>query len=52
MFANIVLATLVTSVITIVALGHVLLVVALWPDPKGRRIPHLNTVDDGTPLIH
>ena len=34
MFANILLATLVTSVITIVALGHVLLVVALWPDPK------------------
>jgi hypothetical protein len=37
MIDNVFLATLVSAFITVVALGHVLLIIAIWPDPSARR---------------
>ena len=45
MLLNLLLTTFVTAFVAIVALGHVLLVTALWPDgPDKRREPHRDTV--------
>lgn len=48
MFANILLFVFVGSFIAVVALGHVLLITAMWPDSfKIPRDPHLDTVPGG-----
>ena len=48
MFANILVATFATSFVAIVALGHVLLITAIWPDLfHRRREPHHNTALGG-----
>jgi hypothetical protein len=41
MLAEITLATFVTSFISVVVLGHVLLVAALWPDPRRQQEKHI-----------
>ena len=53
MFANILLFVFVTSFVAIVALGHVLLITAIWPEPfRIRREPHLDTVPGGNQRLH
>jgi hypothetical protein len=53
MLANILLFVFVGSFIAIVALGHVLLVTAIWPEPfRIRRDPHLDSVPGGNQRLH
>jgi len=53
MFANILLFVFVGSFTAIVALGHVLLITAIWPEPfRIRRDPHLDTVPGGNQRLH
>ena len=44
MFANILIVAFVVVFLAIVALGHVLLITAIWPNLfRRRREPHLDT---------
>lgn len=52
MLANILIVVFVSSFLAVVALGHVLLITAIWPGPaRPRRQPHLNTIG-GTNHLH
>jgi hypothetical protein len=37
MFANVLFVTFVNDFITTIALGQVLLIIAIWPDPSAKR---------------
>jgi hypothetical protein len=53
MFVDISFAIFVTAFISVVALGHVLLITAIWPNPPdGRRERHIGTIDNDLPLVH
>ena len=52
MFVNILFFTFVSAFITVVALGHVLLFNAIWPDAFRRREPHVDTVGLDDQHIH
>jgi hypothetical protein len=53
MLANILVVTFVSSFVAIVALGHVLLITAIWPDRfKSRHEPHLDTVAGPNQRLH
>jgi len=53
MLANILIVTFVASFIGLVALGHVLLITAIWPDLfRSRHEPHLDTVTGANRRLH
>ena len=50
MLANILVVGFVGAFIAIAAFGHVLLIIAIWPDPFAKRSePRLDTVADADP---
>jgi hypothetical protein len=53
MFVDISFAIFVTAFVSVVVLGQMLLITAIWPNPLDeRRERRLGTVDINLPLVH